>query len=270
MPRSIWKGNISFGLVNIPVAIHSAETRDELRFKQLDRRDLAPVKQKRVNERTGEEVPWEDIARGYEYSDGAFVVVDDEDFRTADPKATQTIEILQSVKKQDIDPAFFEKPYFVAPQKSGRKGYVLLRETLERTGQVAIAKVVIRTKQYLAALMPVGDVILLAVMRYAHELRKPDDLDLPHETVEQLGMSQKEVTMAEKLIEALEEPWQPEEYRDEYRDKLLALIEQKAEKGEVKVVEAPVGVAEAAPGEVVDIMELLKRSVDEAAQKKTA
>lgn len=269
MPRSIWKGSISFGLVNIPVAVFSAETRDELRFKQLDRRDLALVKQKRVNERTGEEVPWEDIAKGYEYSSGAYVIVDDDDFRAADPKATQTIEILQSVRKEEIDPAYFEKPYFVAPQKPGRKGYVLLRETLERTGQVAIAHVVIRTKQYLAAVMPVGEVLLLAVMRYAHELRKPDDLDLPHETAEELGLSQKEVTMAEKLIEALEEPWQPEEYRDEYRDKLLALIDQKAEKGEVEVV-APAGAAEAAPGEVVDIMQLLKRSVAEAAQKKTA
>lgn len=270
MPRSIWKGSISFGLVNIPVAVHSAETRDELRFKQLDRRDLAPVKQKRVNERTGEEVPWEDIARGYEYSEGAYVVVDDEDFKAADPKATQTIEILQSVKKDEIDPAFFEKPYFIAPLKAGRKGYVLLRETLDRTGQVAIAQVVIRTKQYLAALMPVGDVLLLAIMRYAHELRKPDDLDLPHESAKELGMSEKEVTMAEKLIEALEEPWHPEQYRDEYRDKLLALIEEKAEQGEVKVAALPAGTAEAAPGEVVDIMELLKRSVHEAAQKKTA
>jgi DNA end-binding protein Ku len=262
VPRAIWKGSISFGLVNIPVSIFSAETRDELRFKQLDKRDMAPVRQKRVNEQSGDEVPWEAIARGFESSEGSYVLVTEEDIKAADPKATQTIEILQSVNKDDIDPAYFDKPYYLAPLKGGRKGYVLLRETLKRTGHVGIAKVVIRTKQYLAALFPVGDVLLLDLLRYAHELRSPAELDLPHETIEELGMSEKEVRMADKLIEALAEPWQPGEYRDEYRDQLLELIERKASEGEVHVLAAAAGAAEPPTAEIVDIMELLKRSVD--------
>jgi DNA end-binding protein Ku len=266
MARSIWKGAISFGLVSIPVNLYSAVDRgNELRFRQLDRRTLSPVKEKRVSEQTGDEVPWEEITKGYEYEDGRFVVVDPEELRAATPEATQTIDIVQSVNRDEIGPAYFDTPYYLAPQKSGRKGYALLRETLKRSGQVAIARVVIRTKQYLAAVMPVGDVLMLDVLRYAYEIRDPSELDVPGEDLEAIGVSDKEVQMAEQLVKAIEEPWRPETYRDTYRDEVLALIEQKAEHGELKEV-ARGGVAERPPSDVVDIMALLKRSVEESGE----
>jgi DNA end-binding protein Ku len=263
MPRSIWKGTISFGLVNIPVNLYSAVDRgNELHFRQLDRRSLSPVKEKRVNETTGDEVPWEEITKGYEYEDGRFVVVDPEELRQASPEATQTIDIVQAVRREEIDPAYFDTPYYLAPQKSGRKGYALLRETLRRSGRVAIARVVIRTKQYLAALMPVGDVIMLDVLRYAYEIRDAEELDLPGDDLDAIGVSDKEVQMAEQLVKAIEEPWQPEDHRDTYRDEVLALIARKAERGELEELSTE-ATAQKPASDVVDIMAMLKRSVEE-------
>ncbi len=260
MPRSLWKGAISFGLVNIPVGLFPAESRDRLRFRQLDRRTMSVIHEERQNEQN-EPVPPEDIVKGYEYRSGEFVTLSEEDFQRADPVATQTIEITAFVGAGEIDVTYFERPYYLAPTKAGRKGYALLRETLRRSGRVAVARVVIRTRQYLAAVVPRGDVLVLELLRYAHELRAPDELDLPGDDLEELGVSDREIAMAEQLVEAMVEPWDPEQYRDEYREDLLRLIEEKAEVGGVEPV------AEAAPeqpaGEVIDIMSLLKRSVEE-------
>lgn len=262
MPRSIWKGAISFGLVNIPVALYPAESRGGLHFNQLDRRTLTRVREQRVNEETGEEVSWDDVVKGYDTGDGTYVVLSESDFRQANPRRTQSIDILSFVDGVQIDPAYFDKPYYLAPVGSGRKGYALLRAVLRRTGRVAIAKVVIRTKEYLAAVMPRGEVMVLEVLRYAHELRDPAELDVPGDDLEALGVKEPEVKMAEQLVEAMVEEWQPGKYHDEYRDDLLELIHEKAETGHaggVKAERQPAG-----EGKVVDIMALLRKSVEEA------
>lgn len=263
MPRSIWKGAISFGLVNIPVALYSAESRQELRFNQLDKVTGHRVRQHRVDEETGKEVQWQDIVRGYDTGSGHYVVLTDEDLERANPKATQTVDILGFVKASEIDISYFDKPYFLGPIGSGKKGYALLRAVLHRTDSVAIATVVIRTKQYLAAVFAKGPVMVLEILRYAYELRDPAELDVPGENLKALGVTQPEITMAEQLVEAMTETWDPQQYRDTYRDDVLRLIEEKAKTG---APEATAQVKERVPGEgqVVDIMALLKRSIAEA------
>ena len=261
MPRSIWKGAISFGLVNIPVALYSAESRRELRFNQLDRRTMTRVRERRVDEQTGREVPYEEIVRGYDTGDGNYVVLDDDDFRRANPKATQAIGIIGFVNADEIDITYFDKPYYLAPVGTGKKGYALLRAVLRDTGRVAIAKVVIRTREYLCAVIPRGEVMVLELLRYAYELREPSELEVPGDDLEALGLTQPEITMAEQLVAAMITPWQPADYRDEYREDILRVIEEKqSHPGAV----APVATGgDTGEGQVVDIMALLRRSVEE-------
>jgi DNA end-binding protein Ku len=265
MARAIWKGSISFGLVSIPVGLFTAEERDELSFKQLDRRNLSPVGYKKYNKATGEDVATDQIVKGYEYDDGRYVVMTEEDFAKANPEATQTVEITDFVEASEIDPMYFDKPYYLAPIGKSTKGYALLRETLKRSGKVGIAKVVIRSRQYLAAVIPRGPVLVLEILRYPDEIRGMDDLELPPEDVAEVGVSPKELAMAEQLVEGMAEPWDPARYRDEYRDDLLALIHAKAGTG---TVAAPTAAAPAERGDVIDIMTLLKRSVAEAGKAK--
>jgi len=260
MARSIWKGSISFGLVNIPVGLYSAETRDEIHFKLLDKRSMSPVKYKRVSEKTGREVPWEEIVRGYEYSDGQYVVLSDEDLKRANPEATQTIEIEEFVDGEQIDPSLFDKPYFLGPLPKGGKSYALLREALARSGKVGIAKVVIRTRQYLAAVIPRGKVLVLELLRFPHELRSADELELP----EKKEAGEKEVQMAERLIEGMVNDWDPEKYRDDYRADLLKMIEKRVKAGETESVESEPVPAPTQGAQVIDLMALLKRSVEES------
>lgn len=268
MPRSIWNGAISFGLVTIPVTLHAAEKSSDVTFRLLDQRNMAPVRQHRVNSVTGEEVPWEDVVKGYEYSEGAHIVVTEEDFRAADVEATQTIDILAAVKSSEISLLYYDKPYYLAPAtKAARKAYALLRETLRSSGYVGVATVVIRTRQHLAALLPVGDALVLDLLRWDHELRSADELDLPGSDLDSLGVNDKELGLAGQLVDALVAEWDPSQYRDTYRERLLALIERKVETGEVSVAPAePAGEAAA----VVDIMDLLKRSVEQAETRKRA
>ena len=264
MPRAIWKGSISFGLVNIPVALFSAENRsDELSFHQLDKRDMGPIGYKRINKKTGQDVPWDEIVKGYEYEDGRFVVVTDEDFIKANVEATRTVEIVDFVDGKEIDPAYYEKPYYLGPaNKAANKGYALLRETLKRTGKVGIAKVVIRTREYIGAVIAHGPVMRLDIMRFAYELRSAEEVEVPSEDLKKLSVSDKELQLAETLVEAMAGKWEPEKYHDTYREDLLALIRKKVERGEVKEVHAPLPEAEeAAATGVVDIMSLLKKSV---------
>jgi len=266
MARPIWKGQISFGLVNIPVVLYPAETPEELHFKLIDERTKSRVKYKRVSESTGEEVPWDHIVKAFGRDDGEFIILSDEDFTQADVEATQTVELLDFVEKDKIEYPYFEKPYYLAPVKKSEKGYALLRETLKRTGKAGIAKVVIRTKQYLAALLPQEQGIILNLLRYAYELRDIHALELPAEDIEALGISDKEIAMAMHLVESMSSEWEPGKYRDEYRDALLAWIERKAREGEI-VEAAPAARAEPR-GEIIDFMDLLKRSVDETERQR--
>ncbi|HYX23552.1 MAG TPA: Ku protein [Thermoanaerobaculia bacterium] len=269
MARAIWKGSISFGLVNIPVGLYSAETRDDISFKLLDRKTMSPIHYKRVSEESSKEVPWEETVRGYEFEKGKYVVLSDQDLKRAAPEATQTIDITGFVDLEDVDPLYFDKPYFLAPDAKGAKAYALLRETLRRTGKVGIAKVVIRTRQYLAAVVARGDseVLTLELMRYAHELRDPAELDVPRGKA---GVSEKELEMAQRLVEGMVEAWDPEEYKDDYRDDLMKLIEERVEAGELEGSTAPAPKPEKPSGKVVDLMALLKRSLDEEPARKPA
>jgi DNA end-binding protein Ku len=265
MARSIWKGSISFGLVNIPVGLYTAEKSKELHFNLLDRRNLAPVHYQRVNSETGKEVPWEDTVRGFEFEPKRYVVLTDDDLKRANPESTQTIEIIDFVDLAEISPVFFEKPYYLAPERRGAKSYALLRETLRRTGKAGIAKVVIRTRQHLAAVVPFDDVIVLDLMRFQDELRDASELDLP---AGKQGLTEKELKLAQRLVETMIDAWDPERYRDDYRIDLKALIDARVEAGELEGGKAKAPPRRPSRGKVVDLMELLKRSVDEGGRRR--
>ena len=262
MPNAIWRGDISFGLVTVPVELRAAEQTRKLAFKMLDKRNLAPVKQKRVNEVTGEEVPWDEVVKGYEYEPDRYVVVTDDDFRAANVEATKTIDIFAMVKAEEIPLIYFDKPYFLAPATpAARKAYAILRETLEASGYIGLANIVIRSRQHAAALVPSGDVLMLEMLRYPHELRDAGELDLPAGDPGDLGITDKELKLAGQLVDAMVEPFDPAALKDTYYDDLMSLIERKVETGEVEVPpEAPEVPAEG--GEVVDMMDLLKRSLE--------
>jgi DNA end-binding protein Ku len=261
MARAIWKGSISFGLVNIPVGLYAAETRDEIHFKLLDQKTMSPIHYKRVSEESGKEVPWEETIRGYEFEKGKYVVLSDEDLKRAAPEATQTIDIMDFVNIEEISPLYFDKPYYLAPDSKGTRAYALLREVLRRSAKVGIARVVIRTRQYLAAVVARGDVLTLELMRYAHELRDPSELDVPSGKE---GVSEKELEMAERLVEGMVEAWDPEKYKDEYRKDLMKMIDERVEAGQLESSPEPAEKPQrAARGQVVDLMALLKRSVEE-------
>ncbi len=271
MPRSLWKGSISFGLVNIPVILYSAENRNSFDLTLLDRRDMKPVGFKRYNKETGKEVTWDQIVKGYEYEKSRYVVLNDEDFRRANVEATQTIDIVNFVRAEDIAPTAFETPYYLAPDKRGEKGYALLRETLKKTGKAAIATVVIRTRQYIAAVIPWGDMIVLNTLRYANELRPVKDLDVPAKSLRATGVSPREVGMATKLVEEMSDAWKPAQYKDTYHDDLMRLIDKRIKAGKTEVVTAPEkDKGEEKPGraKVVDLMALLKRSVQQSGKPK--
>jgi len=255
MPRAIWKGSLRFGLVTIPVGLYAAESPEELDLDLIDKRSHAPIGYNRINKDTGRAVPPSAVVKGYAVSKGRYVVVSDEDLKRASPEATQTVDVVGFVEAGAIPPIYFDRPYYVAPTGQGDKAYALLREALARSEQQALARIVVRTRQYVAAVYPWERVLVVHLLRYAHELRDTKDLELPLRS----AASPKELTMAEKLIASMEQKWDPEEFRDEYRDQLLALIRKKARAGKEIEVEEPV------PGppkaEVVDLMALLQKSV---------
>ncbi len=266
--RAIWKGHISFGLVNIPVSLYSAEQRADLQLHMLDSRNFSRIRYERVNAETGEEVPWDATVKGYQYEKGQYVVIGKDELQAAAPEATRTVEIEAFVELDDIDPLYFDKPYFLEPSKQGRKGYVLLRDALRESGKAGIATVVIRTRQYLAALAPRGDGLVLNLMRYHQELRSFDDLDLPG-SADDVGVKAKELKMARDLIASMESDWDPTEYHDEYRERLMAYIEERIESGELE--RAP-DVHEPDEGEApppINLMDALKKSLGGSDKKKT-
>ena len=264
MPRVLWKGAISFGLVHIPVGLYSAEKRNSFDLTMLDRRTMKPVGFKRYNKETGEDVSWDDIVKGYEYEKDRYVVLTEEDFKRANVEATQTVDILSFVDEDEISSMYFETPYYLAPDKRGHKGYALLRETLKQTGKIGIANVVIRTRQYVAALIPVGDVIVMNTLRYANELRGTDEFEVPSRNLKAAGVNAREIEMAQRLVDGMTAKWNPEEYRDTYHEDLMALIERRVQAGQTEVIIEPSQEGEERPakGEVIDLMALLKRSVE--------
>ena len=261
MPRALWKGAISFGLVNIPVSLHSAEKRHTLDFTLLDRRNFSPEGYKRVNKETGREVAWENIVKGYEYEDGSYVALSEEDFKRANVEATQTVDITAFVDAADIAPIYYDTPYYLSPGKRGEKGYALLRETLKKSGKAAVANVVIRTRQYVAVLLPMDGMLVLHTLRYDDEVRAVEDFDLPGE----VRASGKEVEMALRLVKEMSEQWKPTKYHDTYRDDLLARIKEKVKAGDTRETTEPEEGAKEPKktAEVIDLMSLLKRSVEE-------
>jgi DNA end-binding protein Ku len=265
--RPIWKGSIDFGLVNIPVNLYSAQTSSRLDFDLLDKRDFSRVRYRRVNEKTGREVPWDQIIKGYEYEKGEYVALTDKDFAEANVEATQSIEIIAFVDAADISPLHYETPYYLEPQKNGRRAYALLREVMKKTGKVGIAKVVIRNRQRLTALIVRGPMLVLNILRYAHELRDASRLALPPDDAK-AKVSSQEIKMAEQLVENMVGDWSPGKYRDEYHEDLLKLIEKKVKAGKTKVVEAEEEAPRPKrPGKVIDIMHLLRQSVKQAQGK---
>ena len=269
MPRSLWKGAISFGLVNIPVVLYSAENRNSFDLTMLDRRTMKPVGFKRYNKETGKEVAWDDIVKGYEYEKERYVVLTDEDFKRANVEATQTVDIVAFVDAEEVAPAYFETPYYLAPDKRGEKGYALLRETLKATGKIAIATVVIRTRQYLAALIPSGGVIVLNTLRYQNELKPVKDLDVPSGNLKTSGVSPREIEMAKKLVDEMTDQWKPDKYRDTYHGDLMKLIDKRIKAGKTEVIteaEADEKKEKPAKGKVIDLMALLKQSVQAKGQ----
>jgi len=270
MARGLWKGAISFGLVNVPVELFSAEKRStELDLTMLDKRDLAPVGYKRYNKATGEDVPWAEIVKGYEYEDGKYVVLSDEDFRRANVEASKTVEILAFVDAKDIAPRFYETPYYLAPGKRGEKAYALLRDALRKAGKVGVATVVIRTRQYLAAVFPQEDVLVMNTLRYPDELRSAEDLDLS--SLKHHKPTAKELDLALRLIDDMADEWKPEKYKDTYREDLLARIEEKVKAGQTEEITAPAKEGrEKAGAEVIDLMGLLRKSVEKKAPARQA
>lgn len=256
--RPVWKGAISFGLVNIPINLMSAEDPSELKFHMMDAKDHAKIKYQRVNADTGKEVAWDDIVKAYEFPDGSFVIVTDEDFEKADLKASKTFEIEQFVTTSELNPMFLEKPYYAAPVKGGEKPYILLRDAMKESGKVAIGRVTIRTKQSLGALVPVEDALVLILLRYAEEVRSAEGLNIPEDT----KVSAKEMELALTLIDGLTKPWDPEEFKDEYSGALMARIEAKAKLQGKELPQDSEGEEDITPSNVVDIMDLLKKSVE--------
>jgi DNA end-binding protein Ku len=268
MARGLWKGAISFGLVNVPVELFSAEKRSsELDLTMLDKRDLAPVGYKRYNKSTGEDVPWPEIVKGYEYEDDKYVVLSEEDFRRANVDASKTVDIQAFVDLKDIPPLYFETPYYLAPGKRGEKAYALLRDAMKKAGKAGIATVVIRTRQYLAAVLPQDDVLLMDTLRYADEIRAPDELGVPNGALHHKA-SPKEIDMALRLIDDMSEKWRPEKFKDTYRDDLLARIKDKIKQGQTEEITQPEkGEKAPAKAEVIDLMALLKKSVEKKQDK---
>jgi DNA end-binding protein Ku len=254
--RAIWKGSISFGLVNIPIALYPATRREDLKFRLLRARDLSPVNYKRVAEKDGKEVPWEQIVKGYEYEKGKFVVLSEKDFQRVDLEATQTVDIQDFVDVEEIDPMYFYKPYYLEPQKGGDKAYVLLRETLEKTGKVGIAKVIIKTRQYLAGVKPLKHALVLELMHFAEELADAEKLNVPKKSA---GPAKREMEMAKALIDNMSSEWNPTKYKDDYRDALLEVIEEKVESGGEEIEEKPK--PKKPSSKVIDLVAVLQESL---------
>jgi len=261
--RAIWKGSISFGLVNIPIALYPATRKEEMKFRLLRAKDLSLVNYKRVAEKDGKEVPWDEIVKGYEYEKGKYVVLKDEDFQRVDLEATQTVDIQDFVDQEEIDPMFFYKPYYLEPQKGGDKAYVLLRDVLEKTKKVGIAKVVIKTRQYLAGVKAADGVLILELMHFAEELAEADNLHVP----KKIEPAKRELDMAKALVDSMSSKWDPKKYRDDYREALMEVIEEKVEAGGKEIEEKPKHKPRPST-KVIDLVSVLQESLNKSKGEK--
>src|SRR3954467_12658884 len=260
---AIWKGSLTFGLVNIPVELKTAVRGDHISFRLLHEEDLSPVKYERVCQADGQPVPWNEIVKGYEYEKGKFVVMTDEDFKAAALEQSKTIDILDFVKQEEIDPRYFETPYYLVPAKGGEKAYALLREAVRNAGAVGIGKIIIRQSQHLAGVKVVGEALVLEIMRFANELVDTEEFTFPAAEV----VRPQELKMAEQLVANLAEPFDPARYTDDYRANLMRIIKAKM-KGKKPKLEEPE--AEAPDSGVLDLMSRLRASLEEGAGKKGA
>lgn len=265
--RTIWKGAISFGLVHIPVGLHTATTDSGVDFDWLDKRSMDPVGYKRINKRTGKEIDKDNIVKGVEYEDGQYVILSPDEINDAYPRTTQTIEIQQFVDAGDVPFVYLERPYYIAPINKGQKVYALLRDTLTKTGKIGIAKVVIQTKQHLAALIPSGDALVLNLMRWGDEVKSMDDLDLPKAGSKAMSPSASELKMAQMLVEDMAGKWDPEQYKDEFKAAVMELVDKKVKAGKTETVIEPQEEAPAYADNVIDLTELLQRSLKGGAKK---
>ena len=265
MARAIWKGAISFGLVHIPVSLNTAVRTERVDFDWLDERSMEPVGYKRVNKVTGKEIDKENIVKGVEYEKGRYVIISEQEIRNARPEATQTIDIFSFVEASEIPLQHFDTPYYLSPDRRGGKVYALLRETLESTGKVALATVVLHTRQHLALLRPLEEALVMITLRWPEEVRGLQTLELD-KSVTEAKVDKRELDMAKRLVEDMSGPWTTEDYHDAFRQTILDLVEEKASKGKVSVVEKGEGTVEKG-ADIIDLTELLKRSLG---GKKTA
>jgi DNA end-binding protein Ku len=269
MARPIWSGTLSFGLLNVPVSLMTGERSVDLHFRMLDSRSNTPIRYERVNAETGEEVPWKEIVKAFEYAKGNYVVLEPEDIKSAAAEGREVVDVKAFVEADSIGPEYFEKPYYLVPGKKAEKGYVLLREVLKRTGRIGIARVVIRTREYLSAVMPRGNALVLILLRYPQELVDAGDYKIPEGAASQYRISPKEIQMAEQLIESMSDEWNPADYRDEFRDRLRKVIEKRMKSKGVVTTEPEdeEAMPENATTNVVDFMSLLQKSL--ASNKRT-
>ncbi|MGN6112370.1 MAG: Ku protein [Luteimonas sp.] len=279
MARPVWSGSLSFGLLNIPVALMTGERKTDISFRMLDSRDNSPIRYERVNAETGEEVPWKDIVKAYEYDKGSYVVLEQEDIASAAPESHDAIDVEAFVEAGSIDPRYFEKPYVLVPAKKAEKGYVLLREALEKTGRIGIARVVIRTREHLCAVMPYGNALLLLMMRYPQELVDFDEYAIPEGAKGDYRITAKELAFSEQLIETMSGEFDPKDYKDEFRARLHKVIDERMKaNGVVRRAPEEPEAEEGSATNVVDFMSLLQKSIDrnkrtpakKSAAKKTA
>lgn len=260
MPRTIWKGAVSFGLVHIPVALVPATTRTGIDFDWLDKRSMDRVGYKRINKTTGEDIDSDDIVKGIEYEKGHYIVLSDDEIKAAHPKATQTVDIVAFVDAKDISFLYIDTPYYLTPDRRGEKVYALLRETLIQTGKVGIANVVLRNKQHLAVVMPLGKALVMNTLRWADEVRGVEYLELKDEALDP-ELAERELEMAKRLVEDMSEQWKPEQYKDTFQNQIMDLVEKKAREGKLEAVGGPEEAVDRRWADVIDLTELLKRSL---------
>jgi len=270
MARPIWTGTLSFGLLNVPVSLMTGSRTVDLHFRMLDSRSKTPIRYERVNAETGDEVPWKDIVKAFEYKKGSYVVLEKEDLKSAASEGREAVEVEAFVDASSIGPEYYEKPYILVPGKKAEKGYVLLRETLKRTGKIGIARVIIRTREYLSAVMPKDKALVLMILRFPQELIDVSEYKIPEGGISQYRIAPKELDMAEKLIESMSGEWKPGDFRDEFRERLQKVIAKRMKsKGLVTPAkdDADNDASEGTSTNVVDFMALLEKSL--ATNKRT-
>lgn len=265
--RGIWQGSLSFGLVNIPISLESAQEKEKIHFRMLDKKDHSPIGYKTINKRTGDEIPRSQIVKAYEHQKGEFIVITAKDFEKANVKATSTIDIEDFVSLDEVDPMLFEKPYYVVPRKGGEKGYALLREVLKDTNKAAIAKVVLHTVQHLVAVIPREDFLILEILRFADEIKEIDEIEFAEEKPRS-RVSEREIKIAKQLVEGMTSKWKPDKYKNTYREDLMKMINIKVKKGDIEQV-PEIETPTAESSNLIDLTNLLKKSLN-ATRKSSA